>query len=146
MQISRIRLSDKTVTPLLSRATPSAVSEQFSELIGYPISKAGRRRWRRSSYPIWIRVTAQSSLTLGRRRAVSGPHPGSTIRQSIGSHARESRLGMFAFPGSIVLLGLLPRPSLDKAATRTPPRRAARIMPPVLPSGRDRALHRRGGP
>src|SRR5882757_9695215 len=26
-------------TPLLSRATPSAVSDQFSELIGFPISK-----------------------------------------------------------------------------------------------------------
>src|SRR3989337_1817462 len=37
MQISRIRLSDKT-SRLLSRATPSAVSEHSSELIGCPIS------------------------------------------------------------------------------------------------------------
>ena len=37
MQISRIRLSDKT-SRRLSRATPSAVSERCSELIGRPIS------------------------------------------------------------------------------------------------------------
>jgi hypothetical protein len=37
MQISRIRLSDKT-SRLLSRVTPSAVSEPSSELIGCPIS------------------------------------------------------------------------------------------------------------
>ena len=37
MQISRIRLSDKT-SRRLSRATPSAVSEHFAELIGFPIS------------------------------------------------------------------------------------------------------------
>ena len=36
-QISRIRLSDKTSRGL-SRATPSAVSERCSELIGRPIS------------------------------------------------------------------------------------------------------------
>ena len=35
----RIRLSDK-LTPLLSRATPSAVSEHSSELIGCPISRS----------------------------------------------------------------------------------------------------------
>src|ERR1022692_2895090 len=40
MQISRIRLSDKTVTPLLSRATPSAVSEHSAEFIGCPISRS----------------------------------------------------------------------------------------------------------
>jgi hypothetical protein len=40
MQISRIRLSDKTVTPLLSRATPSAVSERSAEFIGCPISRS----------------------------------------------------------------------------------------------------------
>src|ERR1022692_1405294 len=40
MQISRIRLSDKTVTPLLSRATPSAVSEHSVEFIGCPISRS----------------------------------------------------------------------------------------------------------
>jgi hypothetical protein len=39
MQISRIRLSDKT-SRLLSRATPSAVSEYSSELIGCPISRS----------------------------------------------------------------------------------------------------------
>jgi hypothetical protein len=39
MQISRIRLSDKT-SRLLSRATPSAVSEHSSELIGCPISRS----------------------------------------------------------------------------------------------------------
>src|SRR6202008_3695804 len=39
MQISRIRLSDKT-SRLLSRVTPSAVSEPSSELIGYPISRS----------------------------------------------------------------------------------------------------------
>src|SRR5499426_3738294 len=39
MQISRIRLSDKTAR-LLSRATPSAVSEHSSELIGRPISRS----------------------------------------------------------------------------------------------------------
>ena len=37
MQISGIRLSDKT-SRRLSRATPSAVSEHFSESIGFPIS------------------------------------------------------------------------------------------------------------
>ena len=37
MQISRIRLSDKT-SRRLSRATPSAASERCSELIGRPIS------------------------------------------------------------------------------------------------------------
>jgi hypothetical protein len=37
MQISRIRLSDKT-SRCLSRATPSAVSEHHLELIGFPIS------------------------------------------------------------------------------------------------------------
>src|SRR5580704_15063842 len=37
MQISRIRLSDKT-SRRLSRATPSAVSEHHVELIGFPIS------------------------------------------------------------------------------------------------------------
>ncbi len=37
VQISRIRLSDKT-SRRLSRATPSAVSEHFPELIGFPIS------------------------------------------------------------------------------------------------------------
>ena len=37
MQISRIRLSDKT-SRHLARATPSAVSEHFLELIGFPIS------------------------------------------------------------------------------------------------------------
>ena len=37
-QISRIRLSDKTSRTLLSRATPSVVSEHSSELIGCPIS------------------------------------------------------------------------------------------------------------
>ena len=36
MQISRIRLSDKTSR--LSRATPSAASEHLLELIGCPIS------------------------------------------------------------------------------------------------------------
>ena len=39
MQISRIRLSDKT-SRLLSRATPSAVSEHSAELIGCPISRS----------------------------------------------------------------------------------------------------------
>ena len=39
MQISRIRLSDKT-SRLLSRVTPSAVSEPSSELIGCPISRS----------------------------------------------------------------------------------------------------------
>src|SRR4030095_1577429 len=39
MQISRIRLSDKTC-PLSSRVTPSAVSEPSSELIGCPISRS----------------------------------------------------------------------------------------------------------
>ena len=39
MQISRIRLSDKT-SRLLSRATPSAVPEHSSELIGCPISRS----------------------------------------------------------------------------------------------------------
>ena len=39
MQISRIRLSDKT-SRLLSRVTPSAVSEPSSELIGFPISRS----------------------------------------------------------------------------------------------------------
>ena len=39
MQISRIRLSDKT-SRRLSRATPSAVSERCSELIGRPISRS----------------------------------------------------------------------------------------------------------
>src|SRR5262245_34642487 len=39
MQISRIRLSDKTAR-LLSRVTPSAVSEPSSELIGFPISRS----------------------------------------------------------------------------------------------------------
>src|SRR5271157_1187552 len=37
MQISRIRLSDKT-SRRLSRATPSAASEHHVELIGFPIS------------------------------------------------------------------------------------------------------------
>src|ERR1700731_840895 len=37
MQISRIRLSDKT-SRRLSRATPSAASEDHTELIGCPIS------------------------------------------------------------------------------------------------------------
>src|ERR1700680_5326083 len=37
VQISRIRLSDKT-SRHLSRATPSAASEHFPELIGFPIS------------------------------------------------------------------------------------------------------------
>ena len=37
-QISRIRLSDKTSRLCFSRATPSAVSEHSSELIGCPIS------------------------------------------------------------------------------------------------------------
>jgi hypothetical protein len=37
-RISRIRLSDKT-SRLLSRVTPSAVSEHFSELLGRPISR-----------------------------------------------------------------------------------------------------------
>jgi hypothetical protein len=37
MQISRIRLSDKTPRHL-SRATPSAASEHFPEFIGFPIS------------------------------------------------------------------------------------------------------------
>src|SRR4029077_16174633 len=40
MQISRIRLSDKTSRLKLSRATPSAVSEHSSELIGCPISRS----------------------------------------------------------------------------------------------------------
>ena len=39
VQISRIRLSDKT-SRRLSRATPSAVSEPSSELIGCPISRS----------------------------------------------------------------------------------------------------------
>jgi hypothetical protein len=39
MQISRIRLSDKT-SRLLSRVTPSAISEPYSELIGCPISRS----------------------------------------------------------------------------------------------------------
>src|SRR5258705_6550483 len=39
MQISRIRLSDKT-SRLLSRVTPSAVPEPSSELIGCPISRS----------------------------------------------------------------------------------------------------------
>src|SRR6202043_2208362 len=34
------RRSDSRILPSLSRATPSAVSEQFSELIGCPISKS----------------------------------------------------------------------------------------------------------
>jgi hypothetical protein len=38
MRISRIRLSDKTSR--LSRVTPSAVSERFSELLGCPISRS----------------------------------------------------------------------------------------------------------
>src|SRR5262245_25923243 len=38
MQISRIRLSDKTSR--FSRVTPSAVSERFSELLGRPISRS----------------------------------------------------------------------------------------------------------
>src|SRR5262245_41667633 len=38
MQISRIRLSDKTSR--FSRVTPSAVSERFSELLGCPISRS----------------------------------------------------------------------------------------------------------
>src|SRR6516162_7631080 len=38
MQISRIRLSDKTSR--LWRVTPSAVSEHFSELLGCPISRS----------------------------------------------------------------------------------------------------------
>ncbi len=38
VQISRIRLSGQDLTPLLSRATPSAVSERFAEFIGCPIS------------------------------------------------------------------------------------------------------------
>ena len=37
VQISRIRLSDKTSRGL-SRATPSAASEHHAELIGFPIS------------------------------------------------------------------------------------------------------------
>ena len=40
MQISRIRLPDKTSPPSLWRATPSAVSEHSSELIGCPISRS----------------------------------------------------------------------------------------------------------
>src|SRR5215472_4485837 len=39
MRISRIRLSDKT-SRLLSRVTPSVVSERFSELLGCPISRS----------------------------------------------------------------------------------------------------------
>ena len=39
MQISRIRLSDKT-SRFLSRVTPSVVSERSSELIGCPISRS----------------------------------------------------------------------------------------------------------
>ena len=39
MRISRIRLSDRKLTPLLWRVTPSAVLEPFSELIGFPISR-----------------------------------------------------------------------------------------------------------
>src|SRR5260370_39033496 len=39
MQISRIRLSDKTSRFLSSRVTPSVVSEHSAELIGCPISR-----------------------------------------------------------------------------------------------------------
>jgi hypothetical protein len=38
--VCRARRSDSRLLPSLSRATPSAVSEQFSELIGCPISKS----------------------------------------------------------------------------------------------------------
>ena len=40
MQISRIRLSDKTSRICFLRATPSAVSEHSAEFIGCPISKS----------------------------------------------------------------------------------------------------------
>ena len=40
MRISRIRLSDRKLTPLLWRVTPSAVLEPLAELIGCPISRS----------------------------------------------------------------------------------------------------------
>src|SRR4029077_13701365 len=71
MQISRIRLSDKTSRLKLSRATPSAVSEHSSELIGCPISRSF------TTYCVCLELRSQPSTGITRLQRYYKPlrHP-----------------------------------------------------------------------